>query len=157
MSDTAPGIGDNIKSFEDAAGISAKDLQAILVDLDGFKKSVSEATGRLNAKLKFYIEDQEWHKGAVSMLRKIDALSPKERADFLRTFDNKYNLLKVCKWDAESKDMLDGIDDDIGDADAGGKVSNVVPMNDPEGDKDFETPEDKPKETAKKTAAKKKK
>ena len=152
MSDTAPGIGDNIKSFEDAAGISAKDLQAILVDLDGFKKSVSEATGRLNAKLKFYIEDQEWHKGAVSMLRKIDALSPKERADFLRTFDNKYNLLKVCKWDAESKDMIDGIDDDIGEA---SPRTNVVPMSDPEGDKDFDSPA--AKETAEKTAAKKKK
>lgn len=152
MSDATPGIGHNIEALEDAAGISAKDLQAILVDLDGFKKSVSEATGRLNAKLKFYIEDQEWHKGAVSILRKIDALSPKERADFLRTFDDKYNLLKVCKWDAESKDMIDGIDDDIGEA---SPRTNVVPMSDPEGDKDFDSPA--AKETAEKTAAKKKK
>lgn len=92
-------IGDN-------SAFDYDDLQRLLDELAGKQTAISEATGSLRSRLKEIIESREWHKGALSMVRKIDAMSETARADFLRTFEPMFDVMVSKKWRDDMSDLF---------------------------------------------------
>lgn len=86
--------------------VDIDDLTAILSTLDNTQQSITEATGRHRAKIKEILEEQAWNKGALATIRKIHAMSPTARADFIRTFDPLFKCMMTAIWDDELDDML---------------------------------------------------
>lgn len=103
-------IGDNSD-----VEISFDDLENILSNLSGKKKSVSEATGTLRNALKTHLEQSGIHPKALATIRAIDDMSPTYRADFMRSFRPMLKVMQAQKWDVEQQDLLDAIE---GEADA---------------------------------------
>lgn len=92
--------------------ISAKDLLELIREVGDMKDTVTEATGKVGARVKEIVKDNEWHKGAFGLIRKIEAMSQTERNDFLRTFDALYEILMENAWRTELDDLLSGIGDE---------------------------------------------
>ena len=106
------GIGHNLGEIE------YDDIREILDSLSGKKKAVDEANGKLRQALKEVINDRGFHDQAFAVIRKMDAMSETSRADFLRTFDALYGVMKRGKWDQEGSDLLAKIETEEKTADA---------------------------------------
>lgn len=89
--------------------IDFDELVQFLEDLDDKKRGVDEANGKLRSAIKQILDDQEWHKQGLAVIRSIHAKSETERADFLRTFKPLFAAMCEGVWDSEMKDMLDGM------------------------------------------------
>lgn len=94
-------IGDNSQ-----IDIDHDEIRSYLDDLSGKQKNISEATSALRNKLKEVLNDTGWHKGALATIRKIDAMSPTARADYLRSLVPMLAVLRENKWDAEAEDLF---------------------------------------------------
>lgn len=83
------------------------EVQAILDELVGKQTAISEATGELRSRIKAILDEQTWHKSALADIRKIDAMSDTKRADYLRTFEDLFDVMMAGKWRQSKQDMLD--------------------------------------------------
>jgi len=90
------------------------ELAGFLAELEDKGTAISEANGRLRSRLKEIIENRNWNKKALSVIREIDKMSQTGRADFLRTFEPMFEEMYSNKWADEVSDMLDGsgVEDD---------------------------------------------
>lgn len=120
--DGAAGLGHNLPEIE------YDDLRELLDALSDKKRSVDESNGKLRAALKGIIDDRGFHAGGFATIRKIDAMSETERADFLRTFNALYTAMKAGKWDQESSDLLSATEaeEKIADAAASPPVEDAT-------------------------------
>lgn len=97
--------GDN-SGIDPELDCSPSELLEILENLKNAAKAVAEATGNLRSRIKSTLEAKRWHKGALSTVRSIDAMSDSARADFLRTFEPMFDLMMQAKWRGALKDLL---------------------------------------------------
>ena len=104
--------GDNAIGKDPELGVTPDEFMKLLDNLSAKGKTINEATGELRSAIKSTLDNYGWHKGALAMVRSIDAMSPTKRADFLRTFDPMFELMFLKKWRDEGRDMIPGDDDD---------------------------------------------
>lgn len=92
----------------DGKPVDYDQLQKDLDVLAQKQKSISEATGDLRAAIKNVLDTRGYHKGALSVIRQIDAMSDAKLADFLRTFEPLFDVMLSKKWrDKAQNDMFD--------------------------------------------------
>jgi len=96
------GVGDN-----SGLEVDYGDLQTILDELAGKKKSVDEAVGSIRNRIGEIVKAETFHKGAFADIRKIDAMSDTGRADYLRTFEALFDVMMERKWRQKVRDLLD--------------------------------------------------
>lgn len=106
-----PKPGDNAGKHP-ALDVTTAEFNTILDTLAGKMKAISEATGDLRNAIKTVLDQHGWHKGALGMIRSIDAMSKTKRADFLRTFDPMFELMYLSKWKDEAVDLIPDDSDD---------------------------------------------
>ena len=98
------------------------ELQAILDELADKKRSIAELAGEQRARIKAILSEHDWHKTALSDIRKIDAMSETARADFLRTFVPLFEAMYQGVWKGEMRDMLADLDEEAKE-----KMADAVP------------------------------
>lgn len=109
MKDTnGAGIGHNIS-------ISHEELREILDGTKDTQRAVSEANGKHRQGIKTVIEERDWHAKAFGDIRKIDAMSETERADYLRTFKPLFAAMMDAEWEEQLQDLLSDVDDQSDD------------------------------------------
>lgn len=91
--------------------VDAGELQAEINELKQLQKSSSEKSGDLGARKTAIAERKGYHKAALNMILKIDAMSETNREDYLRTFVPMFEAMNTG-WQGESNDMLDALDAD---------------------------------------------
>ena len=87
--------------------VDSEQLQSYLDSLSDDSKAIGEATGTLRANLKAILETEGYHKAAMAMVRKIDAMSETQQADFLRTFKPMFDAMFDAYWSSAQVDLLD--------------------------------------------------
>jgi hypothetical protein len=113
----APKPGDN-SGKDPELGVTPDEFMKILDNIAGKAAVMGEANGELRSAIKSTLDNYGWHKGALAMIRTIEAMSPTKRADFLRTFDPMFELMYLKKWRDEGRDLIPDDDpEDGGDED----------------------------------------
>ena len=103
-------IGDNSE-----VDVDHEELDRFIKELEGKQKTITEATGSLRNRIKEIIGQTGWHKGALAAIRKIAAMSPTARADYLRTFQPMFDAMLAHAWESEMRDLIDQLQDEGAD------------------------------------------
>lgn len=86
--------------------VSDTQLMSHLAEIASAKDEVSSASGDLRSTIKRILEDAGYEKGALQIVRDLDALSDTKLADRLRTLLPMIDAMRP-HWDERIRDMLD--------------------------------------------------
>lgn len=97
--------------------VSDTQLMAHLAEIESAKDEVSSASGDLRSTIKRILEDAGYEKGALQIVRDLDALSDTKLADRLRTLWPMLDAMRP-HWEERIRDMLDRKASETDDMDA---------------------------------------
>ncbi len=92
------------------------DMQKLRSALDRIHKKAtasSESSSALAQSRKKEVEALGCHQDALSIIERIDKMSPDKKADFLRSFSVMYAAISP-QWEEEFKDMVDKANEQAG-------------------------------------------
>ncbi|WP_406646912.1 hypothetical protein QEZ52_00420 [Aliisedimentitalea scapharcae] len=94
--------------------VDTQKLRGALDRIHGKATSSSESSSSLAQARKQEAESLDCHKDALSIVERIDKMSPDKKADFLRSFSPMFSAL-LPQWEGEFKDMVDKANEQAGE------------------------------------------
>jgi len=95
---------------KDEFTVDTQKLRSALDRIHTKATSSSESSSTLGQQRKQEVESLGCHKVALSLIERIDRMSPDTKADFLRSFSPMFSAL-LPQWEGEFKDMVDKAED----------------------------------------------